>query len=199
MRTISELLPLQETPSIHWPDRDLVAACLSGDERAWAAIIAKYKNLVYSAPVRYRMRPEDAADLFQSVWTDLFSELPNLRDVDALRSWLIKVALNKCYQWKRKQVREPNGETDKHVGEIPDPQPLFPALKEDFDQQQKLRRAIASLPPRCQMMIQRLFFSDPPLPYADVARELGLATGSIGFIRGRCLRKLRHALEQEGL
>lgn len=199
MRPVSEAYPLDQTPSAHWPDRDLVAACLSGDERAWSAIIAKYKNLVYSAPVRYRMRPEDAADLFQSVWTELFSELHNLRDVDALRSWLMRVALNKCYQWKRKQLREPNGEMEGNAVEVPDPQPLFPALREGFDRQRKLNQAITSLPPRCQTMIQRLFFADPPLPYADVARELGLATGSIGFIRGRCLNKLRSAIEEENL
>ena len=199
MRTVVEALRVEDAPSVYWPDRDLVAACLSGDERAWAAIIAKYKNLVYSAPVRYRMRPEDAADLFQSVWTELFSELHNLRDVDALRSWLIKVALNKCYQWKRKQLREPVGEMENGAIEVPDPQPLFPEMRENLDQQQKVRQAILSLPPRCQTMIQRLFFSDPPLPYVDVARELGLATGSIGFIRGRCLRKLRNALEEENV
>ncbi len=196
MRTHNQALPLADAPSVRWPDRELVAACLSGDDRAWAAIIAKYKNLVYSAPVRYRMRPEDAADLFQSVWTELFSELHNLRDVDALRTWLIKVALNKCYQWKRKQLREPSGDMEQGAIEVPDPQPLFPVLQEEFDRQQQLKKAISTLPERCQRMIQRLFFSDPPLPYADVAHELGLATGSIGFIRGRCLKKLRNALEE---
>ena len=44
-----------------------------------------------------------------------------------------------------------------------------------------------------------LFFSEPPLPYAEVAkRRLGLATGSIGFIRGRCLKKLQRALQDSG-
>jgi DNA-directed RNA polymerase specialized sigma24 family protein len=33
------------------------------------------------------------------------------------------------------------------------------------------------------------------LPYAEVATRLGLAEGSIGFIRGRCLKKLRQTLE----
>lgn len=199
MRNRSGALPLEDCPTAAWSDRELVAACLSGDQRAWSAIIAKYKNLVYSAPVRYRMRPEDAADLFQSVWTELYSELHNLRDVDALRTWLIKVALNKCYQWKRKQLREPSGEVENGALEVPDPQPLFPAVLEDFDKQQKLRQAIATLPSRCQTMIHLLFFADPPLPYADIAHELGLATGSIGFIRGRCLKKLRSALNEVNL
>jgi hypothetical protein len=47
-------------------------------------------------------------------------------------------------------------------------------------------------------MVHMLFFESPARPYEKVAEELGIATGSIGFIRGRCLKKLRRALEQEG-
>jgi len=36
------------------------------------------------------------------------------------------------------------------------------------------------------------------LRYQEVAKRLGLATGSIGFIRGRCLRRLQRALEKAG-
>jgi hypothetical protein len=43
-----------------------------------------------------------------------------------------------------------------------------------------------------------LFFEAPPRPYQQVAAALGLATGSIGFIRGRCLARLRRQLEQLG-
>jgi DNA-directed RNA polymerase specialized sigma24 family protein len=48
-------------------------------------------------------------------------------------------------------------------------------------------------------MIRLLFYQQPPLPYAEVAERLGLATGSIGFIRGRCLKKLEAALGELGL
>jgi len=75
-------------PSVSWPDEELVFECLQGNEGAWAALVEKYRNLVYSVPVKYRMPPEDAADVFQAVWTDLFAELPRLRNAGALRSWL---------------------------------------------------------------------------------------------------------------
>ena len=48
-------------------------------------------------------------------------------------------------------------------------------------------------------MIRLLFYEQPPLPYVEVARRLGLATGSIGFIRGRCLKRLQKELEEQGL
>jgi hypothetical protein len=43
-----------------------------------------------------------------------------------------------------------------------------------------------------------LFFEQPPRPYNEVAQALGLATGSIGFIRGRCLGRLQKILAELG-
>lgn len=48
-------------------------------------------------------------------------------------------------------------------------------------------------------MVHLLFFHQPPLPYKEVAERLGIAVGSIGFIRGRCLKKLQKQLEEHGL
>jgi DNA-directed RNA polymerase specialized sigma24 family protein len=43
-----------------------------------------------------------------------------------------------------------------------------------------------------------LFFEEPPRPYQQLAAELGLSTGSIGFIRQRCLERLRKRLSEVG-
>jgi DNA-directed RNA polymerase specialized sigma24 family protein len=47
--------------------------------------------------------------------------------------------------------------------------------------------------------VEHLFFELPARPYEEVAKELGLAIGSIGFIRRRCLNKLRDRLEALGI
>ena len=185
------------TPTAAWNDRDLVRECLSGNQQAWAAIVEKYKGLVYSVPVRYRMSPQDAADVFQEVWFDLYSELPNLREPGALRGWLITVAWHKCYQWKLR-LRRQEKSAGEFEGELVSEGTSFLDWKERLEQEQLLREAVKTLPDRCRVMVEMLFFQDPPVPYADVARQLGLAEGSIGFIRGRCLKKLRAALEQMG-
>lgn len=177
-------------------DEELVQECLQGDQRAWDALVEKYRNLVYSVPMKYRMQAEDAADIFQAVWTDLFGELPRLRSAGALRSWLITVAGHKCYQWKRQQALRNRG-TDSKI-EPMDPQQTFPDWREQVEREQMLRDAIHELPNRCRTMVEMLFYQQPPLPYKEVADRLGLAEGSIGFIRGRCLKKLRASLEKMG-
>ncbi|HWQ52479.1 MAG TPA: sigma-70 family RNA polymerase sigma factor [Bryobacteraceae bacterium] len=178
-------------------DERLVAECLAGNEQAWSALIDKYKRLIYSVPVKYRASPEDAADIFQAVCLELFSELPRLRNVDSLRSWLITVASHKCLHWKRKREPLAEGEPDEMAGELA-AEGTSLDMYEELEREQILRDAVRLLPPRCQEMIRLLFYETPSLPYAEVARRLGLATGSIGFIRGRCLRKLEHALVQMG-
>ena len=61
-----------------------------------------------------------------------------------------------------------------------------------------MREAMEKLPPRCREVIRLLFFEQPPLRYAEVAGKLHVAPGSIGFIRGRCLKRLKKILEERG-
>jgi DNA-directed RNA polymerase specialized sigma subunit len=67
-----------------------------------------------------------------------------------------------------------------------------------LQQEQMVRNVVAGLSERCERMVRMLFFETPPRPYQDVAKELGIATGSIGFIRGRCLSGLKKKLEKMG-
>jgi RNA polymerase sigma factor (sigma-70 family) len=185
------------TPVTQWDDVDLVDECLRGNEHAWYAVVEKYKNLVYSAPRKYRMTPQDTADITQEVWVDFHSELKSLR-ARTLAGWLISVASHKCYHWKLRRSRKPEQQPPPSLPEPAAREPLIPAGMEKAEQTQVLRDIIAQLPERDQRLVRLLFYRDPPVPYVEVARQLGLAEGSIGFMRANCLRKLRDALERSG-
>ncbi|HUO26793.1 MAG TPA: sigma-70 family RNA polymerase sigma factor [Candidatus Aquilonibacter sp.] len=181
-----------------WSDERLVSACLKGDAEAWSALIAKYKNLIYSIPIRMGMY-EEAADIFQSVCLELLSGLSQLREPRALPKWLMQACYHVCLQ----QRREPNREVPltNETGEdlpIASDEPIPEQLLAELEKEQMLRDAIAQLPERCQRLVHKLFYESPPRPYEEIARELELATGSIGFIRGRCLQKLKKQLLKMG-
>ena len=183
-------------PDVTWSDARLVRACLNGHEDAWTTLIDKYKNLIYSVPLKYGATPQDAADIFQAVCLELFSELPRLRKPESLRSWLITVAAHQSFHSTRKARRRAEDELTEREAELRvDPSPDLIA---EIEREQQLREAVAALPPRCQEMIQLLFYHQPPLSYREVAGRLGLATGSIGFVRGRCLKRLERALAKWG-
>lgn len=178
-------------------DRQLVEGCLNGSDSAWQDLVDRYQKLVYAVILKYRPDPEAASDLFQAVWLDVYNDLPTLRDRDAVKPWMMAIVRNKCFHWKRKQGRiqehEVNsGETD-HLEDRADDEADF---LDDLMRDQLIREAVTGLGERCREMVHLLFFAEPPLPYKDVAERLGLATGSIGFIRGRCLRKLQKRLEE---
>ncbi len=177
-------------------DSHLVQECLRGSEAAWSALIAKYKNLIFSIPMRFGLSEEDSADIFQSVCMDLLNELPRIREPNALAGWLIQVARNKCFHRKQEQQRhkvQGIDDLDSHTS-LGEPEDLVLQVQ----QEQILREALSALSPRCQRLVQMLFFEMPARPYLQVAKELDLASGSIGFIRRRCLDKLRQRLEQAG-
>jgi RNA polymerase sigma factor (sigma-70 family) len=182
-----------------WPDTRLVRECVRGNEAAWAALLEKYKNLIYSIPIRRGLPREDAADVFQRVCVLLLAELPHLREAKALPMWIIRVTSHECARWRRQEHPYTARETaDIEPAEVADEQPLPEELLARLREEQVLREAVLALPPRCRRLIEMLFFEAPARPYQQIAESLGLATGSIGFIRGRCLTRLRRELERMG-
>ncbi len=183
-----------------WSDVRLVGACLDGRQDAWTAIVQKYRRLIYSIPVKRGFSPEDASDIFQSVCLELLKEMPRLREPRALAGWLIKVTAHKCFHFRRREARYVATENEEALTGL-DARPALPDLDELFDEvhrEQVLRDAVRALTKRCKKLVSMLFFEFPPIPYDEVAKTLGLARGSIGFIRRRCLDRLRRNLEEKG-
>jgi RNA polymerase sigma factor (sigma-70 family) len=187
-----------DKPWTEWPDADIIDACLDGNEKAWQALVARYKRLVYSVPVKWGLSPEDAIDIFQAVWLDCFRQLSSLRNMERLQPWLIRVAVRKCHRFStdKRALSEdsvPEEELEELSG-IEDPGALFANL----DKEQLLRTALEKLTPRCRDVVQALFFEDPRPSYQAIASRLGLSENSIGFTRERCLNNLKKVLGELG-
>ena len=176
-------------------DEQVVSECLQGNQDAWVRLIRRYRQLIYAVIRSYHFSDHDSADIFQSVCLELFHNLPHLREVGALRRWLITVSSHQCFRWK-KSVRTSDPDATFDIESVPDDQTA--AHFAELERRQILRQAMDQLPSRCREMIRLLFLMDPPMPYAEVAVRLGLAAGSIGFIRRGCLNTLKLALEKLG-
>ncbi len=177
-------------------DAALVKGCLRGEEEAWSALIDKYKNLIYSVPVKFGLSQDEAGEIFQAVCFHLFSELERLRDPQALPAWLTRVAYHECLRQKREAERFTAGDDPNTApADLPDEGDLEGWIRQ-AEQEQKLREGLARLSPRCQELIRMLFFESPPRPYRKVAESLGLSEGSVAFLRSRCLSRLRRWLEK---
>jgi RNA polymerase sigma factor (sigma-70 family) len=176
-------------------DAKLIEKCLRGEEAAWTELVSKYKNLIFSVPIKWGFSREESADIFQSVCLDLLCELKRLREPRALAGWLIRITYNKCFhqeQLKRRRAENGQMELDIAIEEIPE------SRLQETQREEALRIALRSLNPRCHKLVDMLFFESPARPYDEIAKSLTLATGSIGAIRRRCLDELRKTLDEAG-
>lgn len=180
-------------------DAELVRECRDGKETAWQALIERYKNLIYSIPLKLGFSADDAEEIFQSVCLSLLAELARIRDPQALPAWLMQVTAHRCSQWQRElqQFQDVDEEEmESHVDRLS--VALSAEQVREVEMEQTLRQALAGLSPQCRQLIDMLFYEPTPRPYEEVAAALGLATGSIGFTRRRCLESLRKKLEGAG-
>ncbi len=177
-------------------DALLVQQCLLGSEEAWSALIDKYKKLIYSIPLKYGFSPEDAAEIFQAVSLALLRDLAQLKEPRALAAWLIKLTARTCVRARHEKQIYADVEIDED--DLAEREKLPEGLFQAVEREQILREALTQLTAECKRLVDLLFLTDPPIPYEQAARTLGLSTGSIGATRMRCLEKLRSQLEKKG-
>jgi RNA polymerase sigma factor (sigma-70 family) len=177
-------------------DPELIRACLDGNSAAWEALVNRYKRLIYSIPFKWGLPREDAMEVFQAVWLDCFQALHQLKDVDRLQAWLVRIAVRKCYRYREKHRTDP-AEVEIMETDLLTDDPTGDLVRR-LDQEQLIRGGIDQLTERCQQVIRALFFEEPFPSYAVIAERLGLSPNSIGFTRDRCLERLGKLLEDMG-
>jgi RNA polymerase sigma factor (sigma-70 family) len=177
---------MREDPSV----TALVTRARTGDKQAWDALVERYAPLVWSICRQYRLSAAHAEDVGQNVWLRLVEHLDTLRDPAALPGWLATTTRRECCQFLRSEHRL--GAVAATAGQdIPDDQAV--AAEQQLliaERHAVLREAFTHLPPRHQQVLA-LLIQDPPVPYAQISATLGIAVGSIGPLRRRCLQRLR--------
>ncbi len=163
-------------------DSELLDLCRAGDQQSWSALVRRYSRLVLTVAVRAGLSSEDARDVTQATFVALLESGTRIRHGERLASWLITVAQRKAWRARQRVDRELLTE------ELPD---SFHDPQEIWERVAVLQSALAQLGRPCRDLLTTLYL-DPESPsYAEIARRLGRAVGTIGPSRGRCLAKLR--------
>jgi len=183
-------------------DEALVRACRRGDEAAWEALVNRYRRLIYTVPLRAGLDEEGAADVFQRVFTALVEQLDDITKPERLSAWLVTTARRETWRMVRRRTPVlPTGSLDTggtEAEELPDAAVLPDEQLVRLEEQHAVRSAVAGLDPRCRDLMTMLFFKASPPPYTEIAAALGIAVGSIGPIRARCLERVRRQLAETG-
>jgi RNA polymerase sigma factor (sigma-70 family) len=170
---------------------DLVVRARHGDRSAWDALVERYSPLIWSICHRWQLDRTDAEDVGQAVWLRLVEQLDRLRDPAALPGWLVTTTQRECCRAQRSRYRLGAGEQMQDTESLPDERT---ATAEDellmAERYAALREAFMELPPKCQQLLA-LLITEPPTSYAEISAKLGIAVGSIGPYRRRCLDRMR--------
>lgn len=161
---------------------DLIRRAKAGEEGARAALHARYEHLVLAA-VRRRLAPAlrrrlDSMDVAQSVFEDVFRELPRFeeRGEAAFRHWLYLKTENKIRDaWRRRlgadgHPRENSMGSGDGAHPAPGPGPATEAG--EIDEAVRLRDAVAALPAAQREIIA--LRDQSGLAFAAIAKRLGL-------------------------
>ena len=184
-------------------DERLAADCLDGtDPQAWERLLGRYSWLIRTVIRRYRLSPEDEADVYQDVCLTCWRELPRLRDRSRIGRWIATVAGHRALD-ARRRLRPAavqltpltpleDSETSPDLEWIADPAPGPDEAVTRGEVVERVRAAVLQLPPHQRELMTALFFEEGT--YAEIAARFGYSIDSIGALRGRCFRALRGTL-----
>jgi RNA polymerase sigma factor (sigma-70 family) len=163
----------------------LVDSASRGDERAWGAIVQRYRSLVFAVCRGLGVTGVDAEDVSGDVWLRLVANLRRLRDPAALPGWIATTTRRACLQLLRDRARQILDSSEVVATEPgPDAELLV------NERRCVLQDALGLLSDRDQELLSMLF-SDPPTPYTEISTRLGMPIGAIGPTRQRCLARVR--------
>ena len=89
----------------------LVAELKAGSSPAFAELIARYHQPLYSLIARSLQDPADAADVTQDVFIKVFRNIGSFHGQASLRTWLYRIALHEASNQRRWWSRHKRQET----------------------------------------------------------------------------------------
>jgi RNA polymerase sigma-70 factor (ECF subfamily) len=158
----------------------LIDRCKRGDQRAWDAIVQRYRRKVFGVAYKFVGRHEEAEDLTQDIFLKVFKSLDSFDRRANFQTWLISVSRNLCIDHYR-SLRQERLAINREV----DPNSLSPASKEPepaagLERQDRvalLRTALAALPESLRIAVVMRDLQE--LPYQEIAERLGLPEGTV--------------------
>ena len=83
-----------------------VVAAIAGDEEAFSSLVRLFQKSVYFTVLRVVRDRSLADDITQEIFVKVFQKIGALKNPDSFKSWLMRAALNRAIDCKRKQSRE---------------------------------------------------------------------------------------------
>jgi RNA polymerase sigma factor (sigma-70 family) len=165
-------------------DFDLVEAALTGDEKAFAKLMSRYKDAIYFMLLKMVNNKNDAEDLTIEAFGKAFKNLHQYSPNFAFSTWLFKIATNNCIDFLRKrrgvyisiENNMENGDNDTPIKlRSNDPNPEEKLIR--IQRAILMRKIVHNLKPRYRTLVELRYFRE--YSYDEIAKELNLPLGTV--------------------
>ena len=178
-------------------DEILVKKIIDGDSGSFEKLVSRYQKKIFAFIYRMVESKEDAGDLTQEVFLQVFRSLNTFRGDAKLNTWLYRIASNKTLDFlrKSKKARVINLDIEDHNFEVsltcsPENNPEHIVLKEE--KMRRLRRMIAGLPDRYRLVLVLYHYQE--LSYQQIAATLDIPVKTVATRLYRAKLILRETL-----
>jgi RNA polymerase sigma factor (sigma-70 family) len=160
--------------------------------------------LVWSVVRAHGLTEADGQEVYQTTWFRFAQHLRRIREPEKAGSWLASTARHECLKVikaARRLAPTDDPEVLDRAGDDRTPEQSVIDSEEAAAEAERVRqvwRAFQELGENCRRLL-RVLMASPPPSYQEVSAALGIAVGSIGPIRQRCLRRLRAHLAEQGI
>jgi RNA polymerase sigma-70 factor (ECF subfamily) len=180
----------------------LLDRCRAGDAEAFTRLVDLHEGMVYNLAARLLGDAEEARDLSQEVFLQVYRSLGGFRGTSSLRTWIYRIVVNQCRNrrrfWQRRrrdrslpiEDLKPADEMELAGGRGRSPGPL--ESLESAERSRQVQAALLGLSFEHRVIL--LLREVEELSCAEIGAALGLAEGTVKSRLSRAREALRSRL-----
>lgn len=186
----------QHSSEIRW-----IAEAQKGDLDAFNRLVMLHQDRVFNTTFRILGSVDEAEDAAQKTFISAYQNIRSFRG-GSFKAWLLRSAVNACYDELRRSKRHPSISIDDNTREdtadladyvLPDPSPAPPEVSEMRELQQAVQHCLRELPPDFRAVA--VLADVEELDYEEISRITGNPLGTVKSRLARARQKLRGCLE----
>ena len=101
-------------------DKDIISAVLQGNKQAYAELVNRYQNFVFTVCLRYTSSREDAEEIAQDIFVKAYRCLSDFRGDSKFSTWLYTIVNTSCITFLRKKRLQTHSLDDEKVFAVAD-------------------------------------------------------------------------------
>ncbi len=178
------------------PDEEIINRVLKGDQSAFAILVERYQNYVFTLVLRFTDNREDAEEIAQDVFVKAYRSLADFRGDSKFSTWLFTITRTTCLSFLRKKKLDTLSLDNERTGiQVENRESGFNAnLVEQKSKHAMLNQAIAMLSPDDAQVLNLFYKGDQTLE--EIGKIMRLDPNTVKVKLHRARQRLKEKMEK---